>query len=55
MAKQKPKKQKRHPNDYLEAYPFTVAAISRGEVLGPTGAKQKKRKGIQKKQPKADP
>ena len=27
-------KNKMHPNDYLEAYPFTVAALSRGEVLG---------------------
>ena len=40
-AKQKPqqKKQKASPkNDYLEAYPFTVAALSRGEVLGKSNA-----------------
>jgi hypothetical protein len=53
------KKQKGIPNDYL-AYPFTVVALSRGEVLG-LMAKQKpkkqkqKLKGVPKRLPYAHP
>ena len=36
---------KRHPNDYMEAYPFTVAALSRG-VLGPKGQKKNKKQKL---------
>ena len=49
------KKTKRHPkNDYLEAYPFTVAAISREEVLGPKAkTKTQNEKANSKRQPKS--
>ena len=42
------KNKKASQNDYLEAHPFKVAALSRGEVLGPKGkTKNQKQKGIQ--------